>query len=66
METDRSDDPVAEAIFLALFKLTTVADLEGDERAVNWAREALDNRALDNSLAEGVRRAVAERAETGE
>ena len=66
METGRPDDPVAEAIFLALFKITTVADLEGDERAVNWAREALDNRALVNSLAEGVRRVVAERTEASE
>lgn len=66
METDRPDDPVVEAIFLALFKLTTVADLEGDERAVKWAREALDNRALLNSLADGARRVVSERTETSE
>ena len=54
---------MAEGIFLALFKVTAVADLAGPEKAVEWAREAQSDRRMLDALAAGTRRALIDGAE---
>ncbi|MGZ8635115.1 MAG: hypothetical protein ACXWZZ_14840 [Solirubrobacteraceae bacterium] len=56
-------DPVAEGVYLTLFKVTSIADLSGDTKAVDWARAALENPELLKSLADGTRKSVRERRE---
>jgi hypothetical protein len=64
MATDaRLNDPVAEGVYFALFKVLAVTDLAGDEKAIQWARDAIDNEPLLRSLAEGTRKAGAARIE---
>lgn len=61
MAHGRPDDPVAEGVYYALFKVVSTADLSGDEKAVEWARRAIETPELLRSLADGTRRASAER-----
>jgi hypothetical protein len=56
-------DPVAEGVYLTLFKVTSIAELSGDAKAVDWARAALENPELLQSLADGTRRSLQERRE---
>lgn len=58
MEHGRSGDPVADAVYYALFKVVSTADLSGDEKAVEWARRALESPDLVQGLADGTRRAT--------
>ena len=54
---ERRDD-IAQGAYFALFKVASIADLYGDERAVEWARSATDDEQLLRSFAE----ATAERS----
>jgi hypothetical protein len=58
------NDPVAEGVYFALFKVLSVADLAGDEKAIEWVRSAVENEALLRSLADGTRKAGAARIES--
>jgi hypothetical protein len=52
-------DEAAEAAYFALFKVISVADLAGAEKAVDWARWALENEAFLPAFAEATRRRTA-------
>lgn len=54
----RVRDPVTQAVYVALFKVVSAAELSGPERAVDWARETLENEQLLQSIAAGTRTAV--------
>jgi hypothetical protein len=62
-ESGGARDPVAEGVYVALFKIISIADLSGNEKAVAWARATLENPELLRSLAEGTRRSLQERRE---
>src|SRR5256885_16817536 len=47
------EDPCAAAIFHAVFRLISVADLYGPERAIEWAQSLLDDEALLEAFARG-------------
>jgi hypothetical protein len=46
---------VAEGVSLALFKVVATADLAGAERAVEWARTALEDEELLAGVVEAAR-----------
>jgi hypothetical protein len=50
------DDEVAAGTFFALFKVISVADLAGTEKAVQWARDALESEAFLAAFAAATRR----------
>ncbi len=52
-------DPVIESVRAALFKIVSAADLTDADQAVEWARAALENEKLLESMAAGARRAAA-------
>ena len=54
-------DPATESVRAALFKVVSTADLTDSDQAVEWARAALENETLLESLAAGARRAAAAR-----
>ncbi len=58
METPSEQDLVAKGIFYALFRVVEIEELSGAERAVEWARSAVE----DPELCEGLAVAVRERA----
>ena len=45
------EDPCAAAIFHAVFRLTSVVDLYGPERAIEWAQSLLDDPELLEAFA---------------
>ncbi|MDQ3720660.1 MAG: hypothetical protein M3350_07780 [Actinomycetota bacterium] len=61
MDHGRPDDPVADAVYYTLFKVASIADLSGDEKAVEWTRRALESPDLVKGLADGTRRATDDR-----
>ena len=54
-------DDIALGAYYALFKVVSVADLADSDRAVDWARSALD----DKTLLRGYVDRTAEKAATG-
>ena len=50
------DDEAAAATYFALFKVISVADLAGAEKAVQWARDALESDAFLAAFAAATRR----------
>jgi hypothetical protein len=44
-------EPCADAIYHAAFKMTAIADLYGPERAVEWAQSLLDDPELLQAFA---------------
>jgi hypothetical protein len=62
-ENGGARDPVVEGVYVALFRVTSIAELSGDKKAVEWARSTLENPELLRSLGEGTRRSVQERRE---
>lgn len=50
-------DPATESVRAALFKVVSTADLTDAEQAVEWARHALENETLLESMAAGAHRA---------
>ena len=51
-------DPAIESLRAALFKVVSTADLTDAAQAVEWARAALENETLLESMAAGARRAA--------
>ena len=51
-------DAATESIRAALFKVVSTADLTDPSQAVEWARAALENETLLESIAAGARRAA--------
>lgn len=51
-------DAATESVKAALFKVVSTADLTDSEQAVEWARAALENDTLLESMAAGARRAA--------
>jgi hypothetical protein len=51
-------DPATEAVRAALFKVVSTADLTDPDQAVGWARAALDNETLLESMGAGAHRAA--------
>jgi hypothetical protein len=45
-------DEIGQGAYYALFKVVSIADLYGDDRAVEWARSAVDDDHLLRSFAE--------------
>jgi len=43
-----------ESLYLALFKVTAIADLESPERAVEWAQSLLEDEQLRAAFVAGV------------
>jgi hypothetical protein len=58
---EQSRDDIAMGVYYALFKVVSVADLAGSDRAVDWARNALE----DKMLLRGFVDRTAERTATG-
>jgi hypothetical protein len=58
---EQSRDDIAVGIYYALFKVVSVADLEDSDRAVEWARSALEDKSLLRAFVDR----TAQRAATG-
>jgi hypothetical protein len=54
-------DPLAAGIYYALFKVVSVSDLAGPEKAIEWAQSALDDEVLLRSFAARTREVLTER-----
>jgi hypothetical protein len=50
---------IGQGAYYALFKVVSIADLYGDDRAVEWARSAVDDEQLMRSFAETTAERVA-------
>jgi hypothetical protein len=49
-----SEAAAEESVYLALFKVTAIADLESPERAVEWAQSLLEDEQLRAAFVAGV------------
>lgn len=54
--TEHPRDEIALGAYYALFKVVSIADLEDDGRAIEWARSALDEDQLLSAFADTIRR----------
>jgi hypothetical protein len=53
---DPSGRAIGASLYLALFRVAAIADLEGPERAVEWAQSVLDDDRLRAAFVAGVSR----------
>ncbi len=58
---DELRDEIAQGAYYALFKVVSVSDFAGSEKAIEWARSAIDDEQLLRSFAEATREHVVAR-----
>ena len=51
------DDLACDAVYYALFRVVEIAELHGEEKAVEWAQAALEEPQLRDGLVSRVREA---------
>jgi hypothetical protein len=62
---ERERDIAAESAYLALFRVLSIDELSGSEKALEWARAMVDDADLRRAFSEGVLKALAEREARG-
>ena len=64
--TDPGEQTTEETVYLALFRVAAIADLEGPAKAVEWAQSVLDDDRLRAAFIAGVSRAASRRTRNRE